>query len=319
MPSATPSPDADDRALVRALRERVAGQVLADEPLAAHTTIKVGGPAAALVRAEGPDDIAAVAEVCARLGRPWLPVGRGSNLLVADDGWPGVAVMLGRGFRGVSIDGEHVVAGAAELMPALASKVAREGLTGLAFGVAIPGTLGGAVRMNAGAHGAELADVLSWAEVARLARGGAVERWDVHDLAMRYRSTALPADALVTRAALRLRREDAGVVREEMAEMKQWRREHQPISTPSCGSVFTNPEGESAGRLIETAGMKGFRVGAAQVSPVHANFITSEAGATAHDVHAVLTAVQAAVADRHGVVLQPEVVLVGFDEGREQA
>ena len=305
---------AADRRLVRQLQERVSGPVLADEPLSAHTTIKVGGPAAALVTAETPADLVAVSETCAELGRPYLVLGRGSNLLVAEEGWPGVAVSLGRGFRGVEIDGATVVAGAAELMPALAAKVARAQLAGLAFGVAIPGSLGGAVRMNAGAHGGEMRDVLAWVDIARLATGGGVERRAASHLAMRYRHTDLPEDAVVVRAQLRLQQSDADTLRRQMAEMKQWRRTTQPIGSPSCGSVFTNPPGDSAGRLIESAGMKGFQIGGAQVSTVHANFITVGPEATAHDVHEVLRAVQAAVAERHGVVLQPEVVLVGFDD-----
>lgn len=305
-------------ALVDSLREQVTGEVRRDEPLADHTTVKVGGPAAALVRAETPGDLTAVAEICAALDRRWLVLGRGSNLLVADEGWPGVVVVLGRGFRGVDIEGSTVVAGAAELMPALAAKVGRAGLGGLGFGVAIPGSLGGAVRMNAGAHGREMADVLDWAEVVRLAHGGVVQRWSGADLGMRYRHTDLPADAVVTRAALRLEDADEDALRAEMADMKRWRREHQPIGTPSCGSVFTNPEGDSAGRLVEAAGMKGHRVGAAQVSEVHANFITVEPGATAGQVHAVIRAVQSAVAERHGVQLRPEVVLVGFDEAGDR-
>ncbi|HVM15614.1 MAG TPA: UDP-N-acetylmuramate dehydrogenase [Egibacteraceae bacterium] len=311
--TAHPAPRADPT-LVRRLRERVSGDVLADEPLAAHTTIKVGGPAAALVRAETPADLAAVAELCRELDRPWLILGRGSNLLVADDGWPGVVVTLGRGFRGLDIDGETVTAGAAERMPALAAKASAAGLAGFAFGVAIPGSLGGAVRMNAGAHGSEMADVLVWADVIRLAQAGKAQRLSAADLRMGYRRTDLPADAVVVRAALRLRHADADTLRREMAEMKRWRRAHQPVNTPSCGSVFTNPPGDSAGRLIDATGMKGYRVGGARVSPVHANFITVEPDATAGDVHAVLTAVQTGVADAHGVRLQPEVVLVGFDD-----
>lgn len=305
---------ARDRLLVRALEEGVSGEVLAAEPLADHTTIKVGGPAAALVRAETVADLAAVAGVCATHQRPFLILGQGSNLVVADRGWPGVVVTLGRGFRGVAVEGTTVVAGGAERMPALAAAVARAGLGGLAFGVAIPGSLGGAVRMNAGAHGGEMADVLVWVEVARLAAGGGVQRLSAADLGLRYRTTDLPGDAVVVRAGLRLEPGDADTLREEMAEMKQWRRRSQPINSPSCGSVFANPEGDSAGRLIEASGMKGFRVGGAQVSPVHANFITVEPGATAADVHAVLTRVRATVAEQQGVELRTEVVLVGFDD-----
>jgi UDP-N-acetylmuramate dehydrogenase len=298
--------------LVDALAARVVGDVRRDEPLAPYTTLKVGGPAAALVRAESMFDLAAVADVCAATDRPWLILGRGSNLLIADAGWPGVAVVLGRAFRGVRVEGEHVEAGAAEPMPVLANDVARHGLGGLAFGIAIPGTLGGAVRMNAGAHGRELRDVLEWAEVVRLRGAGCVERVPVDDLAMGYRRTALPDDGVVVRARLRLAHTDAGALAEEMAEMRQWRREHQPINTPSCGSVFRNPPGDSAGRLVEQAGMKGYRVGGAEVSRVHANFITVDPGARASDVHAVIRAAQAAVAERHAVALQTEVVLAGF-------
>lgn len=303
-----------DRQLVRSLEERVSGEVLAAEPLADHTTIKVGGPAAALVRVETVADLVTVAEVCASHDRPFLILGQGSNLVVADHGWPGVVVTLGRGFRGVEVQGTTVVAGGAERMPALAAKVARAGLAGLAFGVAIPGSLGGAVRMNAGAHGGEMADVLAWVEVARLGTGGGVERLAAADLGLGYRRTDLPGDAIVVRAELHLEAADADTLREEMAEMKRWRRRSQPINSPSCGSVFANPPGDSAGRLIEASGMKGYRFGGAQVSPVHANFITVEPGATAADVHAVLTTVRAAVAQQQGIELRTEVVLVGFED-----
>jgi UDP-N-acetylmuramate dehydrogenase len=298
--------------LAEELRVAVAGAVSADEPLAAHTTMRVGGPARAYVRAEDPDDLVAVARLCARHAVPWLILGRGSNLLVADSGWPGVVVALGRRFRGVHVEGEDVLAGAAEPMPVLANAVVRHGLGGIAFGVAIPGSLGGAVRMNAGAHGHELREVLEWAEVARLGRQGAVERLPAADLRMRYRHTALPSDAVVLRARLRLRRTDGETLAGQMAEMRRWRREHQPINQPSCGSVFRNPEGDSAGRLIEAAGMKGHRVGGARISDKHANFITCSPGATARDVHRVIRDVQTEVAARQHVQLLTEVVLAGF-------
>ena len=311
--------------LVQRLRERVAGAVLPDEPLAGYTTLKVGGPAAALVRAETPDDLAAIADICRTDDVPWLIVGRGSNLLVADEGWPGVVVTLGRGFRGVETEhaagnavGDEVVvsAGAAEPMPVLANTVAGMGLGGLAFGVAIPGSLGGAVRMNAGAHGGEMREVLIDAEVVHLADGRTVTI-AAADLAMAYRHTELPADAVVIRARLRLERADPEPLAAAMAEMRQWRRDHQPINEPSCGSVFRNPPGDSAGRLIEAAGLKSHRVGGAQVSTVHANFITVAPGSRASDVHAVILAVQEGVRKHSGVTLQPEVVIEGFAEQME--
>lgn len=304
-----------------ALREAVSGSVRRDAPLAAHTTLRVGGPAAALVRAETTDDLVAVARVCAEQARPWLIVGRGSNLLVADAGWPGVAVTLGRGFRGVDVDAVEdrtpgtpvgVVAGAAEPMPVLARAVAQHGLGGLAFGVAIPGSLGGAVRMNAGAHGRELAEAMDWADVVRLGADGAAQRLTAAELDMGYRHTSLPTDAVVVRARLRLHRAESAVLDADMAEMRQWRRTHQPINEPSCGSVFRNPPGDSAGRLVEAAGMKRHRVGGAQVSGLHANFITVAPGARAADVRAVIRDVSDAVHRTQGITLEPEVVIVGF-------
>lgn len=297
------------------LTAAVGGVIRAGEPLAAHTTLRVGGPATVFVQAESTADLAAVATACARHGRPWLILGRGSNLLVADGGWPGVVLTLGRGFRGVDVEGDAVIAGSGEPMPVLATAVARHGLGGLAFGVAIPGSLGGAVRMNAGAHGHELRDILEWVDVVRLGSGGTLERLSAADLCMGYRHTALPADAVVIRARLALRRADPCELAADMAEMRQWRRDHQPINEPSCGSVFRNPDGDTAGRLIEAAGMKGYTVGGAAVSLVHANFITATPGAKAADVYAVITAVRDAVAALHGVRLQTEVVLAGFEDG----
>ena len=310
-----------DPGTVAALRGQLGHEAVgAEEPLAAHTTLRVGGPAAAFVTAQEPADLVAVAAVCRSRQVPWLLLGRGSNLLVADDGWPGVVVRLGRGFRGFQPEDAApepgaevgVVAGAAEPMPVLAATAQQHALGGLAFGVAIPGTLGGAVRMNAGAMGAATAEVLDWAEVVRLAADGRIERLPADRLRYGYRSSALPPDAVVVRARLRLRREDPVALAAQMREYRAWRRAHQPVNVPSCGSVFRNPPGDSAGRLIDAAGGKGLRCGRARVSEVHANFITVEPGATAADVHAVIRAVQALVADRHGVLLEPEVVLAGF-------
>lgn len=282
--------------------------------LRAHTTLKVGGPAAALVTAESLDGLVELAHVCAARATPVLVLGKGSNLLIADTGFPGVVLTLGRAFRDVQIDGEHVVAGAAEPMPILARAVAREGLGGLAFGVAIPGSLGGAVRMNAGAHGGEVRDVLEWVETVRFGDHGRVQRFAPEELSMTYRHTALPPDAVVIRAGLRLRRADSVELAAEMAEMKQWRREHQPVNEPSCGSVFRNPPGDSAGRLVEAAGLKGHRVGGAAISPRHANFITTEPGASAADVWRVIEDARAAVLAAFGVELRTEVVLIGFED-----
>lgn len=308
-----------DPGLVAALRAQVdADRVAADAALSSRTTLRVGGAAAALVHVESVDELLAVGQISAERSVPWLVIGRGSNLLVADAGWPGIAIVLGRSFRGVDVDGTDVVAGAAEPMPVLAGVVARHGLEGLAFGVAIPGSVGGAIRMNAGAHGGQVADVLAWADVVRM-RAGVVERWMARRLEFSYRHSALADDAVVTRAALHLRPADADELAEQMAEMRRWRRAHQPINEPSCGSVFRNPEGDSAGRLIEAAGLKGLRVGGAQVSARHANFITVDRDARAADVHAIIRTAMARVRDTAGVELVPEVVMRGFPSGEQPA
>jgi UDP-N-acetylmuramate dehydrogenase len=305
-----------DDPLLATLRAEVAGDVRAGEPLAAHTTLRVGGPARAMVRAESVEDLRAVGRACAAHGVPWLVLGRGSNLLVPQAGWDGVVLVLGRAFRGVEVrpggtpGDRRVLVGGAEPMPVLAAALERRGLGGMAFAVAIPGSVGGAVRMNAGAHGGQVADVLVRAEVVRLATGEVADL-PAADLQMAYRRTALPPDAVVTRVELSLAEADPGPLAAEMAEMRRWRRAHQPINEPSCGSVFTNPPGDSAGRLVEAAGLKGHRVGGARVSEVHANFITVEPGASADDVLAVIRHVQREVRRVHGVLLHPEVVIAG--------
>ena len=300
--------------LLSALRAEIdAARVSADAPLAGYTTLRMGGPTRALVRAETVADLIAVAAACRRLEVPWMVIGRGSNLLVSDAGWPGVAIVLGRGFRGVAVDGAVVRAGAAEPMPALARSVAREGLAGLAFGVAIPGTVGGAVRMNAGAHGGEMCDGLVWADVVRMG-DQTTERWPSDRLGFSYRHSELADDAIVTGVELQLETADADELAADMAAMRQWRRDNQPINEPSCGSVFRNPSDDSAGRLIEAAGMKGHRAGGAQISARHANFITVKPEARAADVHQLVRTAQQAVLDTSGVRLHTEVVLAGFDD-----
>ncbi|HEV2787271.1 MAG TPA: FAD-binding protein, partial [Solirubrobacteraceae bacterium] len=235
--------------LVVQLRRTCAGTVTADAPLAPLTTLKVGGAARVSVQAASVDDLAAIGAACRDHGVPWLVVGRGSNLLVADTGFPGVAITLGRAFRGVEVDGTRVRVGAAEPLPILALRCAEAGLRGLAFGAAIPGSVGGAVRMNAGAHGREIRDVLLDAQVVRLASGeGSVLTRDELDFS--YRHSALPHDAVVTAGTFELEPGDVATEHAEIAEVKSWRRAHQPINHPSCGSVFTNPPGDSAGRLV---------------------------------------------------------------------
>lgn len=210
----------------------------------------------------------------------------------------------------MEVEGTRVVAGAAEPLPALAATVARAGLAGFAWGTAVPGALGGAVRMNAGAHGSEMSDSLVEVDVFRLGTGTR-EVWPLALLGLSYRHSGLPDDGVVVAATLQLALGDEEAIARDMAEIRQWRREHQPLNEPNCGSVFTNPPGDSAGRLVEASGAKGMTEGGARVSQRHANFIVTRPTATASDVVTLVRRVHARVLDRTGVELVPEVRVVG--------
>ncbi|MEX2486242.1 MAG: UDP-N-acetylmuramate dehydrogenase [Nitriliruptoraceae bacterium] len=302
--------------VVDALRVAGVADVRGGASLGAFTTLRVGGPARALVTAHHDDELRAVGDVCQSFALPWAVIGRGSNLLVADRGWPGVAAVLGSGYRGIAFTGVRVVVGAAEPLPAVATHVAAAGLSGFAWAVAVPGSVGGAVRMNAGAHGGQVADHLVEADIVRL-RTGVRETWPAAALGLRYRHSDLPDDAVVVSATLQLAHHEPQAVRAELDAIRAWRRANQPINSPTCGSVFTNPTGDSAGRLIEAAGGKGLRVGGATVSMKHANFIVTHRDASAADVLALMRAVQELVKERFGVLLQPEVVVLGDVEAAD--
>jgi UDP-N-acetylmuramate dehydrogenase len=286
-----------------------------DAPLGVATTYRVGGPAALLVRAEHADHLHRVAaalgaaERATGIALPVLVVGKGSNLLVADRGFAGVVVALGDGLGAVSISGTTVRAGGAAALPVVARRSVGAGLTGFEWAVGVPGSVGGAVRMNAGGHGSDIAATLRRVRVLDL-------RTDQHgdvpldDLHLAYRHSALLAEQVVTDVDLELAEGDRDEGERTLASIVRWRREHQPGGA-NAGSVFTNPAGESAGRLIDEAGGKGLRIGGAHVSPKHANFIQAEPGATAADVLAVMVAAARAV-ERSGVHLLPETRLAGF-------
>jgi UDP-N-acetylmuramate dehydrogenase len=300
--------------IVAELAEACTGPVRGAVPVGEFSTLRVGGMARVHVEAHADSDLATVGRICSREGLVWLVVGRGSNLLVADSGWPGVLITLGRAYRGVDIDDQIVHVGAAEPLPSLAPRLARAGFAGFAWAAAVPGSLGGAVRMNAGAHGGEMADHLVSAELFRL-RTGVRETWPADALGLGYRHSELPSDALVVAATLRLERGDADQVNDEIAEIRAWRRANQPLNEPNCGSVFANPPGDSAGRLVDAVGAKGLAVGGAQVSTMHANFIVTRPGATAGDVRTLIRTVRQRVAAETGVTLRPEVVMLGdFDD-----
>jgi UDP-N-acetylmuramate dehydrogenase len=291
------------------------GRARRQAPLGPLTTYRVGGPAAVLVEATDEEDLAAVARARRASGLPVMVVGRGSNLLVADSGFPGLAVTLGEGFATIEIEGTRVRAGAAVSLPVLARRTAAAGLTGLEWAVGVPGSVGGGVRMNAGGHGSDMKAVLSRVRLFDLdaGEGGEARELQAADLDFGYRRSAVAPSHVVVAAEFVLRPGDRAAAEAQIAEIVRWRREHQP-GGPNAGSVFTNPPGDAAGRLVEAAGLKGHRHGTACVSPKHANFIQADEGGSADDVRTLIAFVRQQVLERAGVLLQPEVHLVGYPD-----
>ncbi len=290
-------------------------------PSGALTTYRCGGPIDVLVRVESEDDVVAAADVLHDApGVEVLVIGRGSNLLIADCGFHGVALLLGGELERVAIDTRdaRVDAGGGVALPVLARRAAAAGVGGLEFFVGIPGSVGGAVRMNAGGHGCETKDVLVDARVFDLdsARARTIGG-DV--LGFGYRHSDLGPRQVVVAARFAGRHDDAASCEGRIAEIVRWRREHQP-GGQNAGSVFVNPPGDAAGRLIEASGCKGLRIGGAEVSTKHANFFVADPGARASDVYALIVEVQRRVEAETGVRLRPELRLVGFAEhGQEVA
>ncbi|MCY3578807.1 MAG: UDP-N-acetylmuramate dehydrogenase [bacterium] len=284
-----------------------------ERPIGPETTYRVGGAARVGVTLSGDGDVVAMAQVVAAHCPDVLVVGKGSNLLVADTGFDGVAVWLGAGNDWVEIDGLQLRAGATAGLPVLARQSAAAGLAGFEWAVGVPGSLGGAVRMNAGGHGSDMAESLVRAEVLDL-RSGCVEHWTPERLELGYRSSALADHHMVLAAEVGLTTGDASSSQGLIAEIVAWRRENQP-GGQNAGSVFTNPAGDSAGRIIEAAGLKGHRVGTASVSEKHANFFIADRSGSANDLHALMVEVFARVRAEFDVTLHPETRLVGFEPG----
>jgi UDP-N-acetylmuramate dehydrogenase len=281
-----------------------------DVPLGPLTTYRVGGPAALFARVD--DDVAllAVAEVVAATGIDVLVVGKGSNLLVADAGFAGLALVLGDGFAAVETEGTTVVAGGAAPLPVVARRSVAAGLTGFEWAVGVPGSIGGGVRMNAGGHGSDLAASLVGVRLVDL-RSGEDGRVTAASLELGYRRSAVAAHHVVVTAELALEPGDPDAGTALLAEIVAWRREHQP-GGPNAGSVFANPEGDSAGRLVEEVGAKGLRLGTASVSTKHANFIQADEGGRADDVFALMGELRARVLEGTGIALRAETRCIGF-------
>lgn len=277
--------------------------------LAPLTTFRIGGPAALFLEPESESDLVAASEAVRQAEIPFAILGKGSNVLVSDAGFPGLVLRLGRGYRWSARDGERLTGGGAMPLPAMAGVALSHGLAGLEFGVAIPATLGGAIRMNAGAHGGELADVVESVDVFRMV-GGGPERLPASDAGFDYRRSDLPPDGVVVAATVALQTQEAGPIRLRMDEAREWRRRTQPLAEPNCGSVFKNPPGDHAARLIEEAGGKAMSVGGASVSRKHANFIVAADGTKAAEVVELIDRIRTLVEARFDVRLETEVRLI---------
>lgn len=288
--------------------------VTADVSLAPLCTYKVGGPAALFATIESVEELEQIRSSVAETSIATLVIGKGSNLLVADAGFDGLVVRLGESFTEMTIDEKMGTArlGAAALLPVAARKSAAAGLTGFEWAVGVPGSVGGAVRMNAGGHGSDIAANLVRVSLFDLRDGGPVEK-SADELELAYRSSSVAAHHLVLSAELALEPGDPARSEREISEIVRWRRANQP-GGQNAGSVFTNPPEASAGALIDQAGLKGFRIGSASVSTKHANFIQADPEGSADDVARLIEAVRDRVAESFGVQLHCENLLVGFDD-----
>lgn len=286
--------------------------LLEHEPMSRHTTFRIGGPARYFVAPGDVRQVGAVLAACRREGIPWFILGNGSNLLVSDRGYQGVVLRIGPNLSAVEVTGERIHAQAGALLSQTAHAALSHGLTGMEFAAGIPGTLGGACLMNAGAYGGEMSQILI--SVTALDRNGEVREIPVDKLELGYRTSRLMTDGyVVLGVSLQLAGGDAEQIRARMEELKTLRVQKQPLEYPSAGSTFKRPEGCFAGKLIMDAGLRGYRVGGAQVSEKHCGFVVNADKATAKDVCDLIADVHRIVYEKFGKNLQPEVRFLGFD------
>jgi UDP-N-acetylmuramate dehydrogenase len=309
---------ARDPGFIASLRAGVRGEVRADEPLARYSTYRIGGPATVLLPAVS-EDVGVALRAATEAGVPWFAVGLGSNILLPDEGMDALVIRLGKGLDRLAQDADRWTIGAGLPAPLAARRTAAAGWFGLHKFVGVPGTAGGGVYMNAGCHGAEWSDFVESALV--IDASGHDQVLPRADIPFAYRQSGL-SGRVVLETTVRLRPESPALIEAELAELFKWRSEGTPFNQPCCGSVFRNPGGASwhrdggprtAGQLIEAAGLKGCRVGGAEISPKHANYFVNTGGATAADVRALIARARADVYQRFGVVLQAEVKLIRPD------
>lgn len=286
------------------------GSVRLHEPMREHTSFRIGGPADVFVEPFDIDELGAVLGICHETGHKPTIIGNGTNLLVSDLGIRGVVIHIGSNLSRIRVDGKTITAEAGVSLAKLASEALAHGLTGLEFASGIPGSLGGAVAMNAGAYGGEMKDVVT--AVRCFSQAGEPIHLSGDELEFGYRTSAIQTHGyVVAEAVMELQYGNRDEIRAKMNELNARRREKQPLSLPSAGSVFKRPPGHFAGKLIQDAGLRGYRIGGAQVSEKHCGFIVNVGGATANDVLRLIRHIQREVKDQFGVTLEPEVRIIG--------
>lgn len=295
------------------LTESVSGAVRRDEPMSRHTTYRIGGPAALLLECDTVADLAAATTILAEEEVEWTVLGKGSNVLVSDSGYAGAVLTLGREFKRHHLEDEQLRTGAGVILAAVVQDAFKAGFSGLEFAVGVPGTVGGALAMNAGSREQWIGSAVESVTLYRPGHG--LERVRGPEVSWGYRRSDLASRGIIVETSLRLVASDAAHIRRTMEASLRRRKRTQPLGLPSAGSVFVNPEGDSAGRLIEQAGLKGARCGGAQISDVHANFIVNAGGATAADVVELVRTVREAVKEANGIELRPEIRFLGSFSG----
>lgn len=299
------------------IREAIgAEKVFCHEAMSRHTTFRIGGAADCLVQPESADELKRIMAICAEETVPYFILGNGSNVLVSDSGYRGLVIQLYRNMSEIRVNGDEITAQTGALLSQIASRAAAADLTGLEFASGIPGTLGGACVMNAGAYGGEMKDVL--VSVTAMDPSGEIKTIGKDDLDLGYRhSMLMDGGYIVLSAVIRLKRGEPSRIRAIMEDLRERRISKQPLELPSAGSTFKRPEGYFAGKLIQDAGLRGFRIGGAQVSDKHCGFVVNSAHATADDVMRLICHVQDTVRDKFGVELHPEVRFLGdFDNNK---
>lgn len=297
--------------IIQELLNNNVGKVKENERLEKYTTIKIGGPADIFVEPSSIDQLIKVMEIVKKHNIPWRAIGRGSNLLVSDEGIRGVVIRLGKGLDHLTINEETIIVGGGYSVVALSTMISRKGLSGLEFASGIPGSVGGAVYMNAGAHGSDISKILTRARI--LFEDGTIEWLSNEEMEFSYRTSVLQTKrpGIVIEAEFALKKGDKDQIVAVMQKNKEYRKETQPWDSPCAGSIFRNPLPHYAGQLIEQAGLKGYSIGGAKISEMHGNFIVNTGGATANDVLSLINHIKKVIKEKFNIEMETEVEIIG--------